>query len=160
MDTIYRRCYMLAHVSNPRNLRNELFFPLEQHFDRFFQDFFNPKEGKSIVSSGYPKLDAVRTNDEFLVKVAVPGVTLENLKIEVDENNVLQISGEMSSEYKQDNSDFYVRELHKSRFSRSLSIPVDVDGDPEALLKDGILQLKWKLHPKVIKKPKLIEVKT
>ena len=149
-------------VDSPiRDLRDSLFFPFQNHFDKIFQDFFQEfsSVGGLDVTSGYPKLDALTTKDSFIIKAAVPGVQEKDISIELNDN-ILRLSGEMSSEYKQEEEDLYVKELHKSRFSRTIELPENIEGDPEAVLKDGLLTLKWKIKPQESPKTKKIAIKS
>jgi HSP20 family molecular chaperone IbpA len=64
--------------------RDDFLFPLEQTFDKFFDDFFSSNNLDRIKGSGgYPKMDVSLTEDAFLVQVAVPGSTSEDVKVEV-----------------------------------------------------------------------------
>jgi HSP20 family molecular chaperone IbpA len=146
---------------------DEFFFPIQTEFDRFFDGFFNDKSVLSRVKgkAGYPKMDIVSEDGKWSIRAAVPGVDPKAIKVEVEPNgDFVRISGEMSEEYRSpEGSKYMVTELHKSRFSREVSIPDFVEGDPEATIKDGIITLTWKANlpkPEEKSQPKLIEVKT
>jgi HSP20 family protein len=144
------------------SLRDDIFFPLEQQFDKFFRDFFSDRSVLDRVraSGGYPKVDLVQENDEFVVKAAVPGVDPKSLNIEVIPEGLLRISGQTAEEYHSpQNSNFYVRELRMTRFSREFSLPDFIEGDPHAKIKDGLLTLRWKCKPKVPEKSKIRNIK-
>jgi HSP20 family molecular chaperone IbpA len=49
------------------------------------------------------------------------------------------------SEEVQTKGKYAIRELKKSSFSRTISLPSWVQDDPDASMKDGILTLKWPL---------------
>lgn len=147
-------------------LRDDFFFPVQQHFDKFFEDFFKGANLDSITAtSGYPKMDVVVEGDEWVVKAALPGVQPENVKVEVIPDHTrktLRISGKMSEQYQSpDDATYYVRELKMSAFQRQLSLPEWVEDDPQATIKDGILRLSWKMPktPDASPATKVIEVK-
>lgn len=153
----------MSNITRRAELRNGLLFPIEQQFDRFFNSFFEDFLTPNMrdvcrATTGYPKVDATSTESEFILRAAVPGVTRDNLKVEI-EDSTLTLSGEMNDEYRHDEENSHIRELHKSRFSRTIQLPENVEGDPEAKLKDGILELKWKTREAPKPKAKLIEVK-
>jgi HSP20 family protein len=143
-------------LSTISSLRDELLFPVSQQFDKFFNDFFTAPNLDAVRAMGnYPKLDIYNDNDSFYIKVAVPGVKLEDLSVELVNQNdnttdgkktIIQISGQMNAEYRidNDNTKMHFKELHKSKFNRSVVLPDFIEGEPEAELKDGILILKWK----------------
>jgi HSP20 family molecular chaperone IbpA len=142
------------------SLRDDFFYPLEQQFDRFWTDFWGNDVMDGLkASTGYPKLDITTGEGKFTITAAVPGVEQDNVSVEVLPDGIVRISGEMAKEYKSEKADYYVRELHKSRFCREVRLPDGVTGDPEAELKSGILSLTWKYDEPVRIKPKLIEIK-
>ena len=53
-----------------------------------------------------------------------------------------------------------IRELRRSAFERSVYLPNNIAGDPEAIMKNGILKLTWNLPDKPIPKIKKIEIKS
>jgi len=131
--------------------RDDLFFPIEQAFDGFFNDFFSKSSPLAKVksASGYPKMNAWKSDGKFGLTFAVPGMTSEDLDVEIDSNNTLTIRGKMSSEYESpEGSSYYLKELRQSSFERSVVLPDFVDGDPETSMKDGILSLAWNVAEK------------
>lgn len=143
--------------SNGLSCRNDFLFPIENHFNKLFDNFFNDANLKGFKDSlkatqGYPKMDILEDNGFLMVKVAVPGMKLEDLKVEIEDKQdggyTVTISGKMSEEHKpvQNDPTYYVRELRHSQFTRVLQIPnVVVEDQPCAELKDGILTLSWEL---------------
>lgn len=128
-----------------------------------FQDLFNSDFPSNAKHSSFPKMNVYTTDDEFVVCAAVPGMTPEDVAVEVAQDNELVISGRTSKEYRETSSDdsFLVRELRNSQFKRRFKLPNNIQGDPQALLKDGVLTLRWKLvkdKPALISKK--IEIKT
>jgi HSP20 family molecular chaperone IbpA len=88
-------------------------------------------------------------------------VLAQDLNVEQPNANTVRISGQVSEEHRVNNeSKYYFREIHKSRFSREIVLPNYIEGEPEAALKDGILTLKWKHNAKKLPKTKKIDVKT
>lgn len=141
----------LLPLRNSLTLRDELFAPIEHQFDKFFIDFFRPNTLDAVkASNGYPKIDVIEDNENFIIRAAVPGVKIDDLSVELtpaDSNQAanIRISGQMNQEFKSDGASYYCRELHKSRFSRVLTLPDYLDGnEPVVELNDGLLTLKWK----------------
>ncbi len=121
------------------------------------QSFFGP----GLDGDGYSTLipvDVYQTDDEVSIKATVPGLKAEDIHISVT-GDTLSISGESKSEHEEEGREYFVRERRMGSFSRSMTLPVGVDGDKAtADFEDGILTITL---PKVeAEKPKMISVKT
>lgn len=133
-------------------LRDDFLFPLEQTFNKFFEDFFNNKSNANVAkaNSTYPKYNSYLEGDCYKVVVAVPGVALEDLEVDKGTSGTIIIRGKSARKYQSaPDSQFYVREIRLSSFERMISLPDGVDGEPaDAILENGLLTLTWKLTPK------------
>ena len=90
--------------------------------------------------------------DEFVLSALVPGLKAEDLNIQILED-VVTIEGE----YKQDDSEFLMRELPHGSFRRSLRLPSAVDAKKaEAKIEEGVLTLS--LPKAESSKPRTIKV--
>jgi len=142
--------------------RDDFFAPIEQQFDKFFDGFFNNHSllDGAKSNTGYPKLDVVQDGDYWKIKAALPGVDIKNVNVEIEDDGLVKISGEMSQEYQTQNRDshYFVKELHKSKFSRSLKLPKYIQGDPTASMKNGILTLSWHNPVKTVSSSKRIAI--
>ena len=127
------------------NKRNDFLGPLTQQFDKFFDEFFSPSSLHSMkASASFPKLNVSEENDELVIRVAVPGMTAKDIKIEFF-HPTIRISGQMSETYgSPEDATYFVKELKQSYFSRELTLPEYATNDPNTSLKDGLLTLKWK----------------
>lgn len=127
--------------------RDDIFFPIEQTFDRFFQEFFSDRPLDMVrASSGYPKMDIYEDEDSLNVLVAVSGMTAKDLDVTVDDG-LVTISGKLESNEETtptyNKGKYLLKELRRSSFSRQVRLPDTVEGDPQASLKDGLLKLTW-----------------
>lgn len=148
---------MLSH-------RDDFLFPIEAQFNKLFDQFFSPNKIKDSLKSsqGYPKMDVFETNEFLIINVALPGMKLDDISVELDLKNndtpEVTISGKMSNDYESIKSLYYVKELRQSAFKRKLVLPKYVKIEPDAFLKDGILTLKWKI-PEKLKEPETKKIK-
>lgn len=141
-----------------RNLltrRDDFLFPIESHFNKIFDQMLNSgREETSFKDSlkatqGYPKMDVIEDEKTLTVRVAIPGLKTEDVVVEY--NNVsgkpeVTISGKMSQSYETpQNAKYYVKELRQSVFKRTLLLPDYAKKEPDAVLEDGILTLKWNI---------------
>lgn len=132
-------------VGNLVPRRDDVFFPIEQAFDSFFKDFFrsNPLD-RVKGAGGFPKMDAYEQDGQFIVSVATSGMTPEDVSVEVTPENVLVIRGRVNEEHRsQEGAMVYLRELRSSAFERQVKLPDHIEGDPKAVMKDGLLKLTW-----------------
>lgn len=143
------------------DLREDFFWPIEDHFNRLLNEFFG---GDAVVDSiksskGYPKMDVVREDNRWVVRAAMPGVPPENVKVEVLPDRRVRISGKMEESYTSpEGSTAVIQELRKSHFCREMLLPEDVVDDPVADLKDGILTLSWNVQKVVEEEPEIREI--
>ena len=100
-----------------------------------------------------PPVDVHETEDEYLVKVDVPGVKADDVNVEVNEN-VLSISGTRISE---ETGQAQLVERPYGSFIRTLTLPQGVDSDSiEAGYQDGVLELR--IPKPAEQKPKKITI--
>ena len=116
---------------------------LRDQMDRLFEDTFNllPSTRTSFRTPRIwgLQLDVSETDDAYIVKAAVPGITPDDLDITLT-NNVLTIKGEIEATEEQEGEVYHMRELRYGSFSRSLTLPEQVNADGvEANVENGIL---------------------
>lgn len=130
-------------------------------FNQLFEDFNRPIWGEGGLlpmtrADWMPSVDISESKDEFLIKVEVPEVKKEDLKIHVDKG-MLTISGERKHE-KEDKKQHRTERFYGS-FSRSFSLPENVaDEAISAEQKDGMLYLHLKKAEKSKAKSREIKV--
>jgi HSP20 family protein len=152
--------------------RDAFFAPVQDEFNRLFDRFFGPNSLHSVRSrgrSGYPKLDVIETDKEYVVEVEVPGINPDNLKVEIvplveegfpkaPDRKVLRLSGKKDYEYQYpEGTTWHMKELRRSQFVRELMLPEHLDDDPEAMYERGVLRLTWP-KTKVEAKPKAKQI--
>ena len=121
--------------------------------DRFFDSDMLRKQSVPAVN--------VKENEKgFEIEVAAPGLAKKDFNITVD-NRVLTISSEKEEEKEEKQDNYTRREFSYSSFSRSFTLPEDVNEDDlKANYADGVLRLT--VPKKTIAQPKVrkaIEVK-
>jgi HSP20 family protein len=87
-----------------------------------------------------PACDVEETENAYLLSFDLPGVSKENVKIEVVDNQLL-VAGERKSE-KKENSARHIVERHHGAFQRAFALPASVDtAKIEASFRDGVLNV-------------------
>ncbi len=89
----------------------------------------------------YVPVDVIVDGDDYLISAFLPGVSAEDVNIEVIEDTV-SISGEFSAEENEDVR-YLLQERPNGRFHRKLRLPGLLEAaDSEAEVKDGVLSLR------------------
>jgi HSP20 family protein len=121
---------------------------LQQEMNRLFSSFFDtPVPSAAPGAEGparrwMPAVDLVETDDEFVLRADLPGMTESDVDLTL-EDNVLTLSGERRTENGGRGEGFYRLERTAGHFSRSLTLPEDVDGDAIAASFDkGVLEVR------------------
>jgi HSP20 family protein len=111
--------------------------------NRLFNTFFDaPTTGNGGARRWIPAMDLVETEDHFVLKADLPGLSDEDVHIDV-EGDVLTVSGERKSEH-EDKREGYVRvERAFGAFRRSLTLPEGVDAEAvTARFDSGVLEVR------------------
>ncbi len=117
-----------------------------------------PGWAEAIGNEGkLPRVDVIDQEDTLLVRAELPGASKDDIDVTISDN-LLTISSQTRKETtKEEKGKYQRREIYQGSYSRSLMLPVDVDGDKaKAEFKDGILELRF---PKLEKaKRRLISI--
>jgi HSP20 family protein len=119
---------------------------VQQEMNRLFGSFFDSQAGGNgsagVTRRWIPAMDLVEEGDQYVLRADLPGVSEDEVKIELEEN-VLTISGERKTEH-EERKDGYVRvERASGSFSRSLVLPDGVDPDSvKAQFNSGVLEVR------------------
>ena len=113
---------------------------LKSEMDRVLDRFFEPKwEEYAAVGEWAPSLDLSETKEAFMVKAEVPGMDSQDLQVSLQEN-LLTIKGEKRQERDEKDERYHRVERNYGAFSRSVRLPVAVDGSKvDAQFKNGLL---------------------
>ena len=94
-------------------------------------------------------VDVYQTPDMIVVKSMIAGVRPEDLDVSITRDSVT-VRGKREEERVAEDGDYFTRELYWGSFSRTVTLPEEIDVDAaEAIEKHGLLILKM---PKLDKK--------
>jgi HSP20 family protein len=120
---------------------------LEQMRRRFDEDVVRPvmhavwEHMPADMKSWSPAVEAFEKGDNLMVKVELPGMKQEDIKLYVTEDT-LKIKGEREPESGTKDKDYFRSEFIYGSFSRSIDLPFGVDTKSiEAIYEDGILRI-------------------
>jgi HSP20 family protein len=109
---------------------------LRSRFDRMFEDLLDGREREWM-----PAIDVERENGNLVVRADVPGITPEEVKIEV-QDDILTVSGEHEERKEKKDKHFLRRERRYGSFSRSLALPAGVEAKKiKAKTHDGVVEV-------------------
>jgi HSP20 family protein len=120
---------------------------MQNEMNRLFNTFFESPTpgnggGQAVARRWIPAMDVVETEDHFVLRADLPGLSESDVKIELEEN-VLTVSGERKSEHEQKGEGYYRVERSFGTFSRSLTLPDGVDADGiQANFNNGVLEVR------------------
>ncbi len=135
---------------------------IQQEMNRLFNTFFDaPASTGGNVATGtrrwIPPMDLVETTDHFVLRADLPGMSEEDLKIEV-EDNVLTISGERKAEQQREGAGYFVRERRYGSFRRNMTLPEGTDESAiSARFEDGVLEVRI-AGAAAVQEPKHIQI--
>ncbi|HOW52201.1 MAG TPA: Hsp20/alpha crystallin family protein [bacterium] len=125
-------------------------------FGDLFSDLFDNALGYA-VSEGWPKVDIEETDEAYLIKAELPGMSKDQVNIEI-RNNVLSLSGEKKETREEKSKNVHRRESYIGSFCRNFSLPDQVATEKvDAEFKDGILRLT--IPKSEEKKPRRITIR-
>src|SRR3954453_20488228 len=122
---------------------------LQTEMNRLFNTFFDtPSAGNGGGNGGgalrrwLPPMDLVETDDQFVLRADLPGLSEEDVSIEL-EDSVLTVAGERKAEHEDKREGFYRLERSFGQFRRSLTLPEGVDADgTTAPFDKGVLEVR------------------
>jgi HSP20 family protein len=130
--------------------------PFSREVDRLFDAFFGG-ETQASARRWVPPMDLVEAEDHFLLKADLPGLSEEDVSIEV-QDGTLSISGERNAEHESRERGWYRVERSFGSFNRSLTLPDGVDSDAiSAHFDRGVLEVR--IPKPAERKPRRVQIK-
>lgn len=147
---------------------------LQDRIDRMFEDFSSGFRMPSLLSTSWPSMPSVfgdggfdvvpsldlhETDGQITISAELPGMEEKDIDISVADD-MLTISGEKKSEYEHKEGDRYRSECSYGKFSRSISLPFDIDAAKVVAKYDkGVLKLTIPKPAAAMQKTKKIAIK-
>jgi len=128
-------------------------FDMYDRINKLYEEDLMGQDKETQLSSRCwnPAADIYETKDDFVFKVELPGISKEDIKVELTGDN-LSIKGERKEEKEVKKEEYHRVERYCGSFTRSFRLPKNADGqNMKAAMKEGILELRI---------PKMEEAKT
>lgn len=137
------------------NQRDSILDPFSFDVWNPFKDFAFPslstRETSAIVNT---RMDWKETAEAHVFKVDLPGLTKEDVKLEIEDHRVLQITADRNVEREDKNETWHRVERSRGKFLRRFRLPENGKIDQvRASIEDGVLTVT--VPKEEVKKPEL-----
>ena len=96
----------------------------------FFNDFFDDdfRHFGNMMRTSSPAINVKENDKEYKVEIAAPGMSKDDFKIRINEENELVVTLEHKDEHKEEKKDekYLRREFSYSHFEQTLLLPDDI----------------------------------
>ena len=129
---------------------------LREAMDRLFDDAF-PRPVGTAAGWQMPAIDMYETDDDLVIRAAVPGLKAEDVQIDVT-GDVLTIKGEFKQKDEAKEKNYHLREQRWGAFERRVLLPTQIVADKaKAEFENGVLTISLPKADEV--RPKQITIK-
>jgi len=126
------------------------FSKVNQYFNSLMEANFNSAKLNNLR---YPRTDIQNKKNEYIVKFDLAGIPKKNIKLSIDDKNVLTVEGEKKNLQKEKSKDYVKQEIFYGSFKRMMQLPEDIAQNKlQTKYENGILTVT--IPKKELKKPK------
>ncbi|MBT5320763.1 MAG: Hsp20/alpha crystallin family protein [Verrucomicrobiales bacterium] len=117
--------------------------PIHEMDELFHNRMASVLGGEGLQSAAWsPVVDIEESAEAYTIRAELPGLSKEKVKVTV-ENGALTLSGERDLERRVETKTFHRVERSHGTFTRSFTLPDDVDPESVAAnFKDGLLEIQ------------------
>ncbi|XP_057859987.1 17.8 kDa class I heat shock protein [Cryptomeria japonica] len=135
-------------------------------FDPFSLDVWDPvgafnssEFARDAAAVANTQIDWKETADAHIFKADLPGLKKEEVKIEMEDGRILQISGERSKEEEKKNEKYHRVERSRGKFLRRFRLPENAKVEEvKAAMENGVLTVTVPKQPEPKPNVKSIEI--
>ncbi len=118
---------------------------MRREVERLLEDLFNRRPPRELATIGIewePSVEMFETDNEVVVKAALPNIDPKQVDITVT-NDAVTLKGEARYEEESKGRNYYTHELQYGTFLRNLPLLAEVKGpEAKATYKDGVLEVR------------------
>ena len=117
------------------------------------------REAGFVPGEWSPRIDVVERDGQFLVRADLPGMSKEDVKVDVVED-MLTIQGERKHCTKEEREGYFYNECNYGSFYRTVPLPAGADTSrATAQFQNGVLEVVMPAAPEVGKKARRVEIR-
>jgi HSP20 family protein len=133
------------------------FAKMNQYFNSLIASHF---DNAKLSNFNYPRVDIKDAKDKYIVSFDLAGVPKENIKLSIDENNILTIKGKTEKKIENKEENYLKKEIFYGSFEKMIQLPENIDQNKlSTTFKDGILTISIPKVPEKKPKAKIIPIK-
>jgi HSP20 family protein len=133
---------------------------IRREMDRIWDSFLEDSPVRRIEKTGewLASIDVSETKSDMIIRAELPGTDPKDIDISLSDG-YLTIKGEKIQDKEEKDEDYHLTERTYGSFSRSVRLPVDVQGDKiKASFKHGVLMVRIPKSEELKKKEIKIKV--
>ena len=136
---------------------------LTDQMDRWFDQVAGRSFGRSTglgssTDLWAPQIETFLRNDQFVIRVDLPGMNKDDVTVEVAEDRVV-IQGQREQSEEENREGFYRSERTYGRFYREVPLPEGaLPETAQANYRDGVLEITATAPPQEVSRPRRIEI--
>ena len=140
------------------NRRGSIFDPISLDVWDPFRNFQFPELSRENTAFVSTRVDWKETPEAHVFKADLPGLKKEEVKVEIEDDRVLQIRGERSVEKEEKNDTWHRVERSSGQFMRRFRLPENAKVDEvKASMENGVLTVT--VPKEEVKKPDVKSIK-
>ncbi|GKC30728.1 HSP20-like chaperones superfamily protein [Tanacetum coccineum] len=133
--------------------------PFEDPFKILEQIPFNLAYKTLDTTIDLARADWKETSMHHVISIDVPGIKRGDIKVEVEENRVLKVSGEKKADEETNGDKWHTAERTSGKFCRQFKLPVNANMENiTAQLEDGVLKISVTKMAHERKQSKVIDI--
>lgn len=119
--------------------------------DFFDDDFMRLTPTKQFAA---PAINILENEKDYHIELAAPGMTKEDFKVRLENENELVITLEKKHDHKDEKKNYLRREFDYASYQQTFVIPEEVEAEKiSAAMTDGILHITLPKKEQVVKTP-------
>jgi HSP20 family protein len=133
---------------------------IQDRLNRVFGELAPSMQGKGgMQGMEIPSVDVQEQNNEIVVTADMPGVSKDDIKLDITDNNVLEISAQKKAEKEEEKKGYLRHERSYMGYYRSIQLPADVEkGKAKATYNNGVLSVTMPISKRHEEKPSNIPI--
>ncbi|WOG87228.1 hypothetical protein DCAR_0206451 [Daucus carota subsp. sativus] len=125
-----------------------------------FNNFYHIINNNDAEAMVLTPADVKENRNSYVFVVDMPGLKSGEISVQVEEDNVLGVSGERKPEEQEEGVKYFIKERRGGKFMRKFVLPENANLEAiKAVCQDGVLTVTVDKLPSAEKKPKIVKVK-